>query len=171
MIYSCSSPEDLFSSAGLPLRASVGFLVYPALHEKRRLDIVFHAEFACYACNCLIPIKEMYLVQQTQAARWIIIWWYLSTLIWQVQPKFNHGNILCSVSCNCSRPPLKKINLWDKTHPKCSSATWGNVQLILLLFLPIVRFLKLLRYFEALQKWQSWTLVGCRCSRCLIKAK
>lgn len=29
------STEDLISAAGLPLRASVGFLVYPALHEKR----------------------------------------------------------------------------------------------------------------------------------------
>ena len=27
--------QDLFSAAGLPLRASVGFLVYPALQEKR----------------------------------------------------------------------------------------------------------------------------------------
>ena len=31
--------EDLFSAAGLPLRASVGFLVYPALQEKRRSTV------------------------------------------------------------------------------------------------------------------------------------
>jgi hypothetical protein len=34
-----SSAEDLFSAAGLPLRASVGFLVYPALQEKRRSTV------------------------------------------------------------------------------------------------------------------------------------
>ena len=27
--------QDLFSAAGLPLRASVGFLVYPALQQER----------------------------------------------------------------------------------------------------------------------------------------
>ncbi|CAK9072446.1 unnamed protein product [Durusdinium trenchii] len=31
---------DLFSAAGLPLRASVGFLVYPALQEKRNVQLI-----------------------------------------------------------------------------------------------------------------------------------
>ncbi|CAL1127408.1 unnamed protein product [Cladocopium goreaui] len=35
-----SSAEDLFSAAGLPLRASVGFLVYPALQEKRNVQLI-----------------------------------------------------------------------------------------------------------------------------------